>query len=150
MKRTTFDETRDQRIANETMAERSLMCAARGCPNRWAVDAGKGKLCSAHAWADAAEWPLITEQQLWDETERARIAADETKPPLAPRRPPSEAERRALRAGAQLVGAPKADPKAWAAALQHRDESGEPLTVAQRAMWRAAAPKPQVEEDRWE
>jgi hypothetical protein len=66
MRRTTFDENRDQRAVDEAVSGGSLMCCAHGCPNRWTVDSGdRGihRLCSAHAWSDRDRWPSITNQQ---------------------------------------------------------------------------------------
>ena len=76
MKRSAFDEKMDQRTADDAGTPQALMCHAHGCPNRWSVDAGKGRCCSAHAWADQNRWPEITQQQ-WDETERARLAGED-------------------------------------------------------------------------
>lgn len=44
--------------------DRSLMCRANGCPNRWSVQTGDVTACSYHAWEDPKEWPRITEQLL--------------------------------------------------------------------------------------
>lgn len=75
MARKAFDEARDQRIANDSATDKSLMCCAMRCPNRWSVDAGNGRCCSAHAWSDRHLWPQITQEQLDAETERAVYAA---------------------------------------------------------------------------
>lgn len=71
-----MNSRRDQRIADEAGEERTLHCAAVGCPNRWAVDAGKGRLCSWHAWASPHEWPAITAEQRSAETDRALALQD--------------------------------------------------------------------------
>lgn len=73
MKRTTFDASRDQRIANESGEDRSLYCVATGCPNKWSVDPPRA--CGAHAWSEASLWPSITQRQLELETERTLAAA---------------------------------------------------------------------------
>lgn len=39
--------------------ESRLMCSAMGCPNKWSVSMGK-PLCSAHQWADPADWGEVT------------------------------------------------------------------------------------------
>lgn len=83
MKRTAFDESRDDRIATETAVDRRFMCIATGCPNRWSVDAGKGRMCSAHAWSEPHQWPSVTQEQLDAETDWARYAAAE-RPAKAP------------------------------------------------------------------
>lgn len=90
MKRTKFDENRDQPVANREEYPKGytpeLMCSAHGCPNRWTVDSndkGINRLCSAHAWADAERWPEITQQQQWDETDRARLRGDPKVQPIS-------------------------------------------------------------------
>lgn len=82
-RRSSFDENRDQQIADKEDAPKGYthdqMCGASGCPNRWTVDSndkGLNRLCSAHAWAEPNRWPEITQQQQWDETERARLFAE--------------------------------------------------------------------------
>lgn len=65
-------------------AESKLMCTAHGCPNRWSVDAGKGRLCSAHAWIPTKDWPAATQQQLDAQADRA--AFPPAPPPSPPRR----------------------------------------------------------------
>ena len=49
MTRSHFDSSRDRQIANEDWSSTQLMCIAHGCPNRWSVDAGNGRLCHWHA-----------------------------------------------------------------------------------------------------
>lgn len=128
---------RDRAIANEAGGglERSLTCGAAGCPNRWSVDAGSGRLCSAHAWVDRKQWPQITQEQQDAETDRALDHATERFQPQAA--PLSREEKRAILTKLRCIGQPE-HPKAWAEALRVREESGERLTQAQRAMWRAA------------
>lgn len=47
----------------EVMADdSSLMCSARGCPMRWSVDFGKGKLCTWHDITAPHSWPALTEE----------------------------------------------------------------------------------------
>lgn len=117
-------------------AVQHLLCAAHGCPNRWSVDAGHGRLCSAHAWAEPESWPDITYAQQWDETERARMRG-EPAPPVSRRVADPARMRRALAGLRQQLDAPR-DPKAWAWRLKAREEGGEQLTPAQREAWRAA------------
>jgi hypothetical protein len=69
----------DQRVADEAAVDQSLLCSAHGCPNRWSVDAGHGKACRAHAWAQPHDWPQITVEQQDAETDRALRAMQ---PPL--------------------------------------------------------------------
>lgn len=132
--RNRFDSTRDQRIAEESAADRSLMCSAHGCPNLWSVD--PGRLCSAHAASDAAHWPAITELQQRRATERALTAAEPAR--TGPRRPPRREELEHLRRAVRQIGRPHAEPKAWAYALRDREQAGERLTLSQRSMWRDA------------
>lgn len=82
-KQNAFDKARDQAAADKEEYPKGYtppqMCTAHGCPNRWTVDSddrGIHKLCSAHAWADKNRWPEITQQQIWDETERALKRGD--------------------------------------------------------------------------
>jgi hypothetical protein len=131
MRRTAFDESRDQRIANEAAPDRAQLCAANGCPNRWSV--GPARLCSAHARADRHLWPQITQEQADAETDRS-IAAQMPKPEPGPRRGPRPDEIEAMR----RLSVGSADPKAWAKRLREREERGERLTGLQRSMWREA------------
>ena len=39
-----------------------LGCIAHGCPMKWSVDAGDGKLCSYHAFEKPENWPRITDK----------------------------------------------------------------------------------------
>lgn len=131
---------RDLAIANEVNTERTLMCIASGCPNRWTVDAGSGRLCSAHAWADAKQWPSITREQQAREADRAMYGSTTSRPV----RTISKAE--ALEKLATLrINEPK-DPLDWARKLKARDEAGERLTPAQREMYQAALRRNQTPE----
>lgn len=80
--RSTFDNYRDQKAANEVIEDRSLMCSAMGCPNLWSIDLD-GRLCTAHSQADREHWPAVTTRQLWLVTERAR-KNQEPKPHIEP------------------------------------------------------------------
>lgn len=118
----------------------ALMCAAHGCPNRWTVDAGNGRLCHAHAWAAPERWPEITQAQQWDETERARMR-NEPPPPAAPSRRVSDPARLRvlLRRYADHVRVRAQKPKRWAEKLKAREEAApHSLSPAQAAMWREA------------
>jgi hypothetical protein len=44
---------------SENQDDSKLMCSAHGCPNRWTVNMGR-PLCSAHQWADPADWGAVT------------------------------------------------------------------------------------------
>ena len=86
----SFEASRDKRIANEATQEQRLMCVASGCPRRWSI--GPARLCSAHAWADASLWPAIT-QQLHDiDTQRA-LANSQAEAPSQPARTLTKAEK---------------------------------------------------------
>jgi hypothetical protein len=56
--------------------EQSLMCAANGCPNRYSVDFGKGRLCSWHDKSEPHLWPQITQEQLDYVADMARKMAE--------------------------------------------------------------------------
>ena len=115
-----FDKTDNQEDAYNT-----LMCAAHGCPQRWSVDAGKGRLCSRHAWVPANTWREVTSSMILESafgSKEARESAEATR---------FEIVRKAYEK------AP--DPfKAWAYALRAREESGERLSLYQKACWREA------------
>lgn len=132
---------RDEAIVDDTKAERALQCTAAGCPNRWAVDAGSGKLCSAHAWRDPRDWPRITQQLVDDETERAYRAGMDTQP-MEPRAPLTREQKASLgqriRAALQRMRDLAGGSRQWAHRLKAREQGGEKLTSAQRDMWRAA------------
>lgn len=124
--------------------DQARMCAAKGCPNAWSAETGKGRLCSAHAWAEPHDWPEITQRQVWAENDRAMAypAADEpAELPLAPVDMALLAER--LDQLHQVFRSHQPQPKAWAQALRLREERGDALTLAQRQMWRAALGRPQ-------
>jgi len=106
---------------------RELMCIARGCPNRWSVDAGNGKLCSAHAWVDSSKWGQVTRdmaaRSLDGETEKAiRKVTDEEKVQIL----------RKL----QSIGVK--ENRLWAEALREREQRGEKLSAFARECWRDA------------
>lgn len=125
-----------------------LMCAAHGCPNRWTVDAGGGRLCSAHAWADPNRWPEITQAQQWDETERARLRGEPQ--PVQPSRRVSDPARLRvlLRRYADHVRVRAQKPKRWAEKLQARAEADpHSLSPVQAAMCRdALAPERRLQQ----
>jgi hypothetical protein len=104
----------DQRTAEDAVAGHDLMCAAQGCPHRWSVDAGAGKLCSAHAWAPSHRWPQITQERLDALAERALQAQRQELMP--PPKPVSHAEKTAiLRKLREVASAPRTVGRtAWA------------------------------------
>lgn len=140
---------RDKAIANEVgMGDvgytPELMCAANGCPNRWSIDAGRGRLCSAHYAAEDMPhaWPQITQQERDMEVMRAQRG------PNPPVKPVTFEQKRAILGKLQaLVNRHRDDSgnRIWAEDLRHREkthagvlESGQKMTKAQRDMWRAA------------
>ncbi|CAB4126105.1 hypothetical protein UFOVP73_30 [uncultured Caudovirales phage] len=130
---TTYrDRTRDQRVADDFHGASELNCGAQGCPNRWSIDAGDGRLCTAHSQAAPHHWGRVTQEQQSLETERAWRA--ERSP--APVPPVSKAEKVRILSSMRHI-LPKTD-KGWAHALKAREEGGEYITAAQRDMWRAA------------
>lgn len=101
-----------------------LMCSAHGCPNLWSTS--DGHLCRWHADAEPHRWPEVTQQMLWEETERARLQAD----PQA--RPVSEREKREILDRLRTVLTVPKDPRAWLHKLRERDANGERLSPMQR------------------
>lgn len=133
MKRTAFDESRDQRIADDA-TDPSLQCAARGCPNRWSVECQAGRVCSAHAWVEKHHWPRVTQEQLDAQLDRARYADAARPPPQV--RPLDLADKRAILRRLPAVCEAKRG-REWAMDLRYREMHGEPLTLAARHMWRS-------------
>ena len=105
-----------------------LMCAARGCPNRWSVDAGNGRLCSRHAWKPAVEWPGITED--------IKSAPVPTMSAAEYRQVTDQEKLDILRKVEQMFS--HANPKRWAYALKERESRGERLSLFQKSAWREA------------
>ena len=139
MKRNAFDKTRDQNTADREDYAKGftpeLMCSAHGCPNRWSTS--DGNLCRFHADADQHRWPEITQEQQWDETERARLRG-ESKPYAAPLTRADKARIVArMRAMLHGLGSQK-EPKAWAWRLRDRESEGGRIGETQRTAWRAA------------
>lgn len=129
MRRTGFDETRDQQVAAEVADDRWLRCAANDCPCKWTVSVGGARgLCSSHAWAELNLWPIITRQMLDDELDRARGARVVPAPKLADRETAMQ-RLRELRLGS-------AAPRQWAEDLERREREGKRLTPFQREAWR--------------
>jgi hypothetical protein len=129
---------RDSRVADEHAAESAheskLMCQAHGCPNRWSVDAGKGPLCSAHAWVPTSAWPQVTQEQLDAQAMRAAY------PPAAPT--PVRRDLHQLRAElAKLASARPVEGRdiGWAKRILERAGGGDQhMTDTQVTMARAA------------
>ena len=145
MRRSKFDENRDQNIADDANNRPTWMCEVDHGPNHWSVspaigDGARG-LCSRHARVDRSLWPQVTQSILDDMAEDARRAV--AAPPKRPSGPVSKADRERIVAELRKLAAPSdQDPRAWAHALKARDEAGENLTPAQRDMYRAALRSP--------
>lgn len=105
---------KNRRIEQPESGEKTLMCGAHGCPNRWSVEAGNGQLCSYHAWVDPMKWPSITEALRRD----GNWSLDQKR----------EVD----------TSIHKGHPKAWALRLKERHERGEKLTRIQISMYRDA------------
>lgn len=128
-----MSSSRDQRIADEVGIAQTLRCTAMGCPNAWSVSIGS-RLCSAHAWADPSQWPGITQSVLDAEADRARFGLPGRQQAV---RHLSAQEKRSI--GARMRDAlSQSGGRDWAMRLRDRDQQGEPLTDAQRHMYRAA------------
>lgn len=142
MKRSAFETKRDQAVADAEGVPvgftHEFMCRASGCPNRWAVDNGASRLCSAHATAEPKRWPEITQIEIWNETERARHRGEAE----AWQAELDKAEvADGLRQLSTKLHGNGGDPKAWARVLKAREEAGEQLGRAQREAWRVALPE---------
>ena len=110
-----------------------LNCIAYNCPNRWSVDAGNGRLCGAHAWADPMDWGKITAH----ENSKAIMGASKAAP--EPVEPFSHEEKVfVLGEFKKALQAMNRDPKAWAHRLRDREYAGENLSLYQRKTWREA------------
>lgn len=69
MKRSQFDDSRDQRISTEAAVVRTdYSCQAHGCPNAGSIDRG---VCYYHWRADPSEWHAVT-QEIRENFERMR------------------------------------------------------------------------------
>jgi hypothetical protein len=133
-------KTRDERIADDVAEDRTMLCCAIGCPNRWTVDAGQGRLCTAHARAEPTQWPWITQQQLDAQTQRA-LQAQQLPLPAAP--VPDRAAAAAALGELQRTLRSSSD-RAWALQLRDRElhhggvlASGRRMTPFHRQAWRA-------------
>jgi len=130
---TATTNRRDQRIADDAAEDQHLLCSAQGCPCRWSIDNGKGRLCTNHAAAAPARWPEITRQLKDAEVDRAMDRLPFTPPAKVVDKAAAIAKLRGFRLGANAGG-----PKDWAHQLAERERRGENLTLAQRTMWREA------------
>jgi hypothetical protein len=134
VKRSAFDEHRDQRIAAESHSDRALMCSAHGCPLRWSVNFGQ-PLCSVHNRYELHDWPRMTDWLNEREADEA-FRRQQPAPPARVKHWTSDEKRaigQRLRAALRNQGG-----RGWAERLRDREERGDRLNDAQRAMWRQA------------
>lgn len=138
----------DRRAANDAVAGQELMCAATGCPHRWSVDAGAGRLCSWHAWSDPHYWPQITQERLDAVADKARDQCRDRPATKAL----SRAEKTAILTSLRNVLKPRQGRKDWAQRILDRSRDGEHISqlvlkMARDALLRVAARgKEQTEE----
>lgn len=124
---------REHQIEKENEEYNRLNCIAHNCPNRWSVDAGNGRLCSAHAWADPMDWGKITVYENSKAMMASKKANFEAIEPL------SEGEKGfILGEFKKALQTMNKDPKAWAHKLREREANGDSLSLIQRKMWREA------------
>jgi hypothetical protein len=133
-KQSAYDRAKDSSAANDgaSTKPRQLFCAAHGCPNLWSTSVGH--VCRWHAEADPERWPEVTQQQQWDETERARLRGM----PKPYAEPPTHEEKREILQRLRTVFDPKRDPKGWAKRLRAQHRRGEKLHGTVLTMARAA------------
>jgi hypothetical protein len=129
MKQNAYTKARDQRVADEVDAvDRTLMCPAHGCPNRWTVQGEAGRGCSAHYGADPADWPRITQHLLEAEVDAARRGMrDAPQAELAL----SREDKLRLLARVRDVHRERPDPFLWARRLHARHVAGQHLNPTQ-------------------
>lgn len=115
----------DQRVVDDVVAGQELMCCATGCPHRWSVDAGAGRLCSWHAWSDPHHWPQITQEQLEAQSEKAY--RNQSRQPVTPKAL-SRAEKTEILKTLRVALGPKKGRKDWAARILDRVRDGGRVT----------------------
>ena len=126
MKQSKFDQTRDQRIADESGPDKQLMCTAHDCPNLWSTS--DGQLCRWHADAPANAWPQVTHEQQDAVTDRA-LYAQSDRPECAAM---SLDDRRAILAMLRMVLSEAKNPRAWIGRLREKQQRGDALSPMQK------------------
>ena len=126
MKRSKFDETRDQRIADEVGVSSALMCAAHGCPNLWSTS--DGHLCRWHIEAPAHRWPEVT-REMHDHITDQALSFCNDKPGYQLM---SREEKGAILARLRAWVAGPKDPRAWICDLEDKEHDGERLSPMQK------------------
>lgn len=134
---THFDRHRDEQLAADVNVDRTLLCPAAGCPNRWSVAGERGRGCSAHYWANPRDWPRITQELVEAETRLALIAAA-ARPAVPPETPPLDVRKAAVAVLHAFVDERNRDPRAWARELQRRHQAGERLSAVKVEAYRRA------------
>lgn len=130
-------ELQAQRAAKKVDDGRELFCAANECPNKWSIDAGNGRLCGAHAFAEKSEWPRITDGELRRWHEHLVERKYRTEAPPAP--PVTLDQKRAILNNMRAaLSEDKRDHRAWARKLKERDLAGEKLSAFQRSCYKEA------------
>lgn len=125
MKQSAYDRAKDAKTADYAGPDKTLMCAAHGCPNLWSADID-GRLCRWHRSAPKEHWPQVTQEMQWEVTERARLRS-------IPEELPSMtlAQKRAIMKRLGAVLEPK-DPRSWIGILVARRDAGERLSPMQK------------------
>jgi len=126
--RNRFNEHGGDTPLNDPMA--GTRCQAHGCPNRWSVDVGAGRLCHWHDVASPHLWPIVTQEQLEAQTDRAARVREPVAPPMTREQKVDAIDR--LRIVADRLGKTPADPQAWAKNLQAKRDRGIRLSSGQR------------------
>jgi hypothetical protein len=133
----------EQRVADDFEAGRDLMCSARGCPHRWSVDCGSGRLCSWHGWAAPHLWPQITQERLDALADRAHKA--QYKQPAVVRNLSKVEKMQALQGLQDMAAQPKKGTKRdWAHRIVDRHETGEVISPLVLSMARFVSKRRQA------
>mgnify|MGYP003521364124 FL=1 len=135
----SYSKSRDMRIADETLDDakdrQALMCAATGCPNRWSIDQGNGRLCSWHDRTPANHWPQVTQEQIdadADRVMRQYIASTTPVPRIDKLAVLAKLAEMAQRMRASMPS------RQWAYDMRERERAGVRLDQAQREMMHGA------------
>lgn len=115
----------------------ALFCQAQGCPYKWSVDAGNGRLCGEHAFAEPREWPVITEELQRRYFERQFDEEAQAKAPPATTLTWAQ-KREILDQLRETLSSETKDHRVWAKRLREREEAGETLSLTRRQAWREA------------
>jgi hypothetical protein len=123
----------NKQMENDIDAEQRLMCQAHNCVNRWSVESGSGRLCSAHAWADPMDWGSVTRQ----EASKALVGhVSKTHEPMEPMS--VEEKKYILERFKEVMQTTSKDHKAWAHRLRQREKDGDRMSDYQKKAWREA------------